>query len=153
MNLLSTRSQRPESAMLAIVDEQPDEYFNLRDAYFQSDIHWLFATNGRQALRLAHLHSIDLWMINDHLPDMSGLDLCDMIKSRSVQMAIYVVTDEYNQANEQEARIRGAAMFCCKPVQPVWLRHIINCVLKRKKHLSKMRVPVAGNCMSAPGFT
>jgi DNA-binding response OmpR family regulator len=57
-------------------------------------------------------------MINDCLPDMSGLDVCALLKNCLVQAVIYVVTDNYDQAIEREARICGATLFGCKPIQP-----------------------------------
>ena len=49
---------------------------------------------------------------------MSGLDLCTMLKSQRPEAVIYMLADDYDEADERAAYIRGAALFSCKPAQP-----------------------------------
>lgn len=65
-------------------------------------------------------------MINEHLPDMSGLDVCALLKSYLVQPVIYMVTDKYNQVSERKARTCGVALFECKPIQTELIGHVMN---------------------------
>jgi CheY-like chemotaxis protein len=115
---------------VAVVDRRPDDYAYLLNATRGSGVRWEFARNGCEALRLARTQPIDVWMVNDFLPDMSGLDVCALLKGYLVHAVIYIVTDNYDQAIEREARIRGAMLFECKPIPPELIDH----VTKRNRH-------------------
>jgi DNA-binding response OmpR family regulator len=112
----------PESRgmTVAIVDSRLSDYAGLPAAIEHPEINWHFAASGRSALRLAQSHTVDLWVINAVLADMSGTDLCCMLKSRCPPPAIYMVTDAYRVEDERAARCCGVSMFGCKPVQASW---------------------------------
>jgi CheY-like chemotaxis protein len=79
-----------------------------------------FLCCGRDALRLSQAQQVDLWVVHLSLPDMSGLELCEMLRARLGRPVIYVVGDEYRPEDERAARARGASLFGCKPVQAWW---------------------------------
>jgi DNA-binding response OmpR family regulator len=108
---------------VVVVDQRPDDYADLLSATQGADVRWQFVSNGREALHLAHTLPVDLWVVNDYLPDMSGLELCALLKSCLDQSVIYMVTDKYSQAIERDARNCGVALFVCKPVQQEWIIH------------------------------
>ena len=81
---------------------------------------WQFLACGRDALRLAQAQNVDLWVIHLVLPDMSGLELCELLKTRLSRPVIYLVGEHYCAEDERAARTRGAALFGCKPVEPWW---------------------------------
>jgi PleD family two-component response regulator len=108
---------------IAVVDQQLNDYADFRYSIQKSFICWEFASTGQEALRLARKRFIDLWMINVALPDMSGLDLCSMLKDE-LDSIIYIITDHYTEEMEREARIRGATMFECKPARAEWIDYI-----------------------------
>ena len=123
MDSLMTNPDDRGAITVAVVDRRPDDYADLLRATRGADIRWEFAGNGQQALRLARSQPVDVWMVNDYLPDMSGLDVCALLKNYLVQAVIYMVTDNYDQAIEREARICGA-LFGCKPLQPDLIRQL-----------------------------
>ena len=106
-----------DSMTVVVVDQRPEDYADLVSDARGAGIGVQFVSSGNKALRLARTHPVDLWVVNNHLLDMSGLDVCALLKIRLAQPVIYMVVDEYNQAIEREARIRGAALFGCKPIQ------------------------------------
>ena len=106
-------------ATVAVVDPRPSDYGVLLDAPVGT-VRPQFLCCGREALRLCQTEQVDLWVIHLVLPDMSGLDLCAMLKSRLSRPAIYVVSDDYRAEDERAARARGASLFGCKPVQAWW---------------------------------
>jgi CheY-like chemotaxis protein len=109
---------RDDSMTVVVVDQRPDDYAGLVSDARGAGISFQFVSNGNEALRLARTQPVDLWMVNNHLLDMSGLDVCALLKSRLAKPVIYMVADEYDQEIEREARIRGAVIFGCKPLQP-----------------------------------
>ena len=107
---------------VGIVDSRLSDYAALPQAVDRPEINWHFATSGRSALRLAQSQKVDLWVINAVLADMSGTDLCWMLKSRSPPPAIYIVTDAYRVEDERAARCCGVSLFGCKPVRASWFK-------------------------------
>ncbi|MGD0653937.1 MAG: response regulator [Thermoguttaceae bacterium] len=116
MDSILTNTEDLGAITVAVVDRCPDDYADLVSDARGAGIRWRFVSNGNEALHMARTQPVDLWMVNSHLLDMSGLDVCALLKSRLAQPVIYVVTDNYDQAIEREARIRGAALFGCKPI-------------------------------------
>ena len=142
MDSLMTNPDDRGAITVAVVDRCPNDYADLLHATRGADIRWEFANNGHEALRLARTQPVDIWMVNDFLPDMSGLDVCALLKNYLVEVVIYMVTDNYDQAIEREARICGVALFGCKPVQPDLISQLT--VQNRKfKNSSGRRFPKA----------
>jgi DNA-binding response OmpR family regulator len=110
---------RPRSSTICVVDAAPTDY----DGLPSEDSHLEFVRSGRAALRVDPTVDPDLWIINMDLPDMSGLDLYPMIRSRFPGVPIYLVADEHTVDNEIRARSSGATMFLCKPLQREWLNY------------------------------
>jgi CheY-like chemotaxis protein len=107
-------------ATVAVVDPRPDDYAVLLGAPSVAEVRWQFVTCGRDALRLPQANEVDLWVIHLMLPDMTGLELCQILKARLSRPVIYVVTDDYCAADERAARARGASLFGCKPAEAWW---------------------------------
>jgi DNA-binding response OmpR family regulator len=105
---------------IAVVDPRPSDYSALLEAALEIEVRLEFLRSGRDALRLSRMEGADLWVINPVLPDMSGLDLCTMLRGHLARPVIYVIADRYRADDERAARIRGAALFGCKPVQMKW---------------------------------
>ena len=129
MDLTSATLHLPNSLTITVVDQRSDDYAALQNDMREAAIRWNFVSTGHDALHLVRIRPVDLWLINIQLPDMSGLDLCSMLKNQ-LKSVIYMVTDRYDEKIEREARIRGAAMFECKPVQAKWIEHLM-CVRNR----------------------
>jgi len=109
---------------LTVVDQCFDDYADLQNDMREASIRWIFVSTGHDALHLARIQPVDLWLINIQLPDMSGLDLYAMLRNQS-DSVVYLVTDHYNEEIEREARIHGATLFVCKPAQAEWIDHLI----------------------------
>jgi DNA-binding response OmpR family regulator len=105
---------------VAVVDPRLPDYGALPEAVGRPDMKWHFVTSGRGALRLALSQQVDLWVINTALSDMSGIDLCAMLKGRSPPPVVYMVTDDYRVEDERAARCCGVSLFACKPIQATW---------------------------------
>jgi CheY-like chemotaxis protein len=102
------------------VDPQPGDYGMLLETPLGAELRWHFLSCGRDALRLSQAEEVDLWVVHLILPDMSGLELCEMLKTRLCHPVIYAVSDEYRAEDERAARARGASLFGCKPAEAGW---------------------------------
>lgn len=105
---------------MAVVDSRPEDYSALLEATLGSGASLEFLPSGQDALRLARTGGADLWVVNAELPDMSGIDLCAMLRAQSSRQVVFVVTDTYRAEVERAARGGGASLFACKPVQTQW---------------------------------
>jgi DNA-binding response OmpR family regulator len=128
MDSTSATLHSPKTLTITVVDQRFDDYAGLQNDMREASIRWKFVSTGHDALHLARIQPVDLWLINILLPDMSGLDLCSMLKNQ-LDSVVYMVTDHYDEKFEREARIRGAAMFETKPAQAKWIEHLL-CVKK-----------------------
>lgn len=112
---------RPRSSTICVVDAAPDDYDGIAHAMPAEEGSLRFARSGRAALRIDPATDPELWIINMDLPDMSGLDLYPMIRSRFPGVPIYLVANQNTMENEIRARSTGATMYFCKPLQSEWL--------------------------------
>jgi DNA-binding response OmpR family regulator len=119
-------ARRVGATTVAIVDSCPADYAATTEAVHRPSVTWHFLATGQEALRLARSEYVDLWVVNAVLVDMSGIDLCSMLRNRSTPATVYVVTDAYRAADEQAARICGASLFGCKPMQAEWFSTLTN---------------------------
>ena len=122
-------TQTPHHAMgraskVCVVDPRPADYADLLGAEPTCGMRLEFLPQGRDALHAARTGEVDVWVVNVSLPDMSGLDLCEMLKSHRSDAVVYLVTDAYEPEEERAAWRRGAAMFGAKPAQPTWFSQL-----------------------------
>ena len=120
MRTIEMQTRRVGTMKVAVVDPRPADYSALLEATLESGVRLEFLPSGQDALRLARTGGADLWVINADLPDMSGIDLCAMLRSHSSRQVVFVVTDTYRAEVERAARGGGASLFACKPVQTQW---------------------------------
>ena len=106
---------------IVVVDADPRGY--------EAEVHDLetrrtqveFYSSARSVLRSPKRHPPELCIVNLQLPDMSGLDLYQMLIDRWPGVPIYLVGDQYNPEDEIRARCSGATLYFCKPIESGWL--------------------------------
>ena len=108
----------PNALSIVVVDACPADYMATLAAS-RLGVRWQFLGCGRMALRMASVQAVDLWVVNVSLPDMSGLELCRMSRERG-PVHVFLIADRYSENDERAARVFGAALFACKPVQAEW---------------------------------
>jgi CheY-like chemotaxis protein len=123
---------------LVIVDAACDRYADFVAAAQRGEISLHFCVDGRSAVRLARRFRANAWLVAAELPDMSGLDLVDMLSPHVNQggvdplrggarisldrcggtghSAIFVVADDYRLDEEQRALGSGVAGYLVRPV-------------------------------------
>ncbi len=106
---------------LLVVDPRPDDYLAMASEVEATEFRFLYATTGDEALRLPRKSPRGLWLINFHLPDMTGAELLALVRSRDPNVACILVGDVYDQAEELSARQLGSTLYGCKPPQAAWL--------------------------------
>lgn len=107
------------SAKLLIIDDDVSAIRALSKVLAGvGEIH--FSTSGAEALRLAHEHVPDLILLDAEMPDMSGFDVCKLLKADSLLQATPVIfITSHTESNMEEEGLRlGAVDFIGKPIRP-----------------------------------
>lgn len=85
----------------------------LRRAGYQT----LVARDGKEGLEMIYQYHPDLVILDDHMPEMTGSEVCRIIKSdrkiNDVRAVMYSVTRKFD--TPQEWQIIGADAFLPKP--------------------------------------
>ncbi|QYJ74865.1 HD domain-containing phosphohydrolase [Shewanella sp. FJAT-52076] len=109
--------------LILVVD---DEAANLRvlKQILQDEYQLSFAKSGQEALRLVGQKRPDLILLDIMMPDMTGLDLCKMLKANAQSAAIPVifVTALSDEADEATGFAAGAVDYITKPVSSAIVR-------------------------------
>jgi diguanylate cyclase (GGDEF)-like protein len=118
---------------ILVVDDQP---INIQAVYniLSSEYTVLAATSGPAALDVCNENLPDLILLDVLMPDMSGLELCDLLKQNNStrDIPIIFVTSFNQQHEEDECWARGGVDFIMKPVNPMTLKNRVNAHLTLK---------------------
>ncbi len=66
--------------LVHVVDARAEDYANLMHETSDTELRFQFFGAGRDALRCDASTPPNLWVVNIHLPDMSGTDLLEMLR-------------------------------------------------------------------------
>src|SRR4029078_6325513 len=106
---------------LIVVDSNCDEYLALAIALRAHQVRLHFFSTGRAALRAIGACPSILWIVNTHLPDISGLSFLNLIRHRMRRCRVILVGDNYSVEDELAARSAGATAYVCKPASVAWV--------------------------------
>ncbi|WP_153557286.1 response regulator [Roseimaritima sediminicola] len=120
ISLQGNHSVTLPSVQAVIVDGRPDDYRTV-DETRPANVQLHFLDSGRAALQFALCQPVQLWLVNMHLPDATGVDVLGSLRPRFVGARFFLVADRYVAAEERQARGVGAAGYLCKPPQLWWL--------------------------------
>lgn len=109
-----------KASQVLIVDSRYEDYDCLLEPAASMELNLCFAPTGRTALRTARLLDVGLWLVHTRLPDMSGFDLLEMVRSAGRESTFFVIDDTYCLEHEQQATLLQAAQYLCKPVNTIW---------------------------------
>ena len=113
--------QPKNTAKIFVVDARPRDYADVVGKSVYDSVQFQFFGNGRDALGNISDDEPEMWVVNMNLPDMSGTDLQQMLRSPGSSAPILLVGDHYRVEDEMDARSSGATMYFAKPLQREWL--------------------------------
>ncbi len=96
----------------------------------------LTATNGREALEVLFHNSVDVIVLDDHMPEMSGVEFFRIIRQRSIYVPVIFLTGQRNDNTRQEQLSAGAFDYLEKPVKA---RDLIVLVVEAAKVMERIR--------------
>ena len=107
----------PRVANILCVDEDP--YFCewikrcLLAANIPAEV--TLAASGREAFSLVHAERFDLCILDYPLPDMTGAQLCALLRYAGHSLPIMFVTAMNRPIDREKAMLSGADDYLCKP--------------------------------------
>lgn len=124
--------------MILLVDDAPTNIQMLNET-LKDGYHLFFATNGRDALRIASESVPDLILLDVIMPDMDGYEVCRTLKTDPIlrNVPIIFITAMNQQEDEAIGLELGAVDYITKPFNPTIVRlRIRNQIeLKRQRDL------------------
>jgi two-component system cell cycle response regulator len=99
-----------------------------------------FATTGESALALARDSTPDLILLDANLPDMTGFDVCEMLKSdaKLARVPVIFVTSHDAPALEVDAFGIGASDYVIKPLVAARLQARVRAQLRLRSRVLEM---------------
>ena len=121
-------------ANILIVDDDESHRYTTRLMLEHAGFHVKEAATGQEGLRLAEEHP-DVIILDVHLPDVAGIDVCRRLKSapQTADIGVVNVTALYLGAEERaEALAAGADGYFTRPIDAAQLVATINALLARR---------------------
>jgi two-component system cell cycle response regulator len=125
-----------DSPRLLLVDDDPAT-IQIMGRMLEEFPDQRFATSGKSALEIARTLSPDLILLDANMPDMTGFDVCEVLKSDPLLAGIPVifVTSHDAPALEVDALNLGAADYVTKPLAAPQLKARVRTQLRMKKRV------------------
>ena len=127
--------QPPEAkhpARLLLVDDDPGILGSLRELLRHSGFKLTSASSGHEAQQHLVQEPFDLVLLDQCLPDMSGLDVMDFINQQGIDTNIIVISGDMEIDSAIGALERGAFNFLRKPFPPEALIKTIHNALQKR---------------------
>ena len=98
-----------------IIDDHEDTSEMLKLLLGEEDYEVKIAVTVQEALRLATSEEFDLYVLDKHLPDGSGLELCAKLNEVTPSVPCIFYTGDAYDIHRSEAMAAGADAFVAKP--------------------------------------
>jgi two-component system cell cycle response regulator len=125
-----------ESPRLLLVDDDPAT-IQIMGRMLEEFSDQRFAMSGHAALDIARAQSPDLILLDANMPDMTGFDVCEVLKSdpELARIPVIFVTSHDAPALEVDALNLGAADYVTKPLSAPQLKARVRAQLRMKKRV------------------
>lgn len=142
-------TEHEKKLMILLVDDVPSNIQMLNET-LKDGYHLFFATNGRDALRIASEAPPDLIMLDIVMPEMDGYEVCRALKSDPLlkDIPVIFITAVCMESDEEIALELGAVDYITKPFNPSIVR------LRVRNHIElKRQRDVLARLSSLDGLT
>ncbi|MEU4476940.1 SpoIIE family protein phosphatase [Micromonospora sp. NPDC023966] len=118
------------ATVLVVDDSRPKRYL-LVSWLTRAGFATIEAENGAEALDRVRKDRVDLVVLDVRLPDMSGSEVCELIKeSRPSTPVIHVSAHAVDVVDRAQGLTRGADAYLAEPIEPEELVATANAVLR-----------------------
>jgi DNA-binding response OmpR family regulator len=128
---IDRRGERVSTPQKIVVIDDEESVRDVVRAYLEKDGFRVFvAADGRGGLALAERHQPDLIVLDLMLPDVSGEEICEEVRSRS-DVPILMLTAKASEDERIAGLVAGADDYLVKPFSPRELVARVRAVLRR----------------------
>lgn len=106
----------PVKTKVLLVDDLEDILAALRRLFSVCDV--IEARDGRAALTLAAAEKPDLVILDVNLPDMSGVDVMEVLNAMDPKPVVIMLTGDDTTETAGKALAAGAFAYVTKPFEP-----------------------------------
>lgn len=127
------RRETPEPNTVLLVDDTPSKRYVLASWLSRGGYQVIEAATGRAALERFGAGGIDLVLLDVRLPDMSGFEVCEAIKSDPVYgttPVIHVSAAAIHSIDRTHGLERGADAYLIEPIDPDELLATVAAILR-----------------------
>ncbi len=142
--------------IILIVDDER-EHRSMLSAILKRDHHVLTAPDGESALRVADEETLDLALVDQRMPGMTGIEVLQSLRETQPRCGRILVTAYTDAALLQEAINRAAVYrFFSKPCDPELLRLDVKRAIEHQRAQNDLRrterLAVLGGLAQNPGI-
>lgn len=123
------RTDEPKSKRILCVEDNQDTCEVV--GFIFRDYEMVFAGTVRDAAPHIDNEDFDLYMLDNWLPDGSGIDLCKKIRELKPEAPIIFTSAVGMKQDIDEAIAAGADRYILKPVEPETLRNVVKELVER----------------------
>jgi CheY-like chemotaxis protein len=104
-----------EKCRVLVIDDHEDTSEMLQLLLGEEDYKVTIAQTSREALQLATEQEFDLYVLDKHLPDGNGVELCAKLNELTPTVPCIFYTGDAYDVHRREALAAGAEAFVAKP--------------------------------------
>lgn len=123
---------------LLVIDDEEGIRFSFRHVFEEDDVRVLTAATASNGLQIVRTEEPDVVVLDLQLPDQSGLDVFEQLKSLDAKRPVVFITAHGTAETAIEAMKQGAFDYLVKPVDLDRLSQVISRALEAAR---LMRVP------------
>jgi DNA-binding response OmpR family regulator len=129
----------PQVTILNVDDQDAPRYVKTRDLQ-QAGFAVLEASSGAEAVRSFEQHKPPVILLDVHLPDVIGYEVCRQIKRKSPSTMILMTSATFTAAEDRILALdSGADTFLVQPAEPLELIAAIRALLRIRRTEEELR--------------
>ncbi len=116
---------------VVVIDDEPFILMMIEDKLKRAGIHVIALRESRDALSVIRRERPDLVILDWMMPEVSGIDICRMLKADDAlkETPVVLLTAKGQDADKQLGLQCGASMYITKPFSPRALLEIVTKVI------------------------
>ncbi len=113
---------------IIVVDDEPFILMMIEDKLRRAGIEVIALRESRNAMAIIRREKPDLVILDWMMPEVSGIELCRMLKDDAdlKNIPVFLLTAKGQDADKQMGLQCGASMYITKPFSPRALLEIVN---------------------------
>lgn len=135
---------------ILIVEDESNLAITVRD-WLIADRHTVDVANtGADARRFLDLHEYDVIVLDRHLPDAEGVDICREFRRNGGMAPIIMLTGKKLIDEKEEGFDAGADDYLTKPFQMKELSIRVSALMRRPRELSERTIKIGDLVLDSP---